>query len=197
MHKQQRTLILLIVLSLGLLVLFLMLPKRPASMAEKESVQMDPDSLKLSQAIELVNGPSPMQGITILRELVAKDSNNVDAHYWLGVFSVKSGQLDKAINRFEKVLGLNPQYMPAMIDLGGVYQQMDSSAVALKYFTRAKELDTTNNYALLFSAQVQERMGLWKEAKENYEQLLRHNSDTIVAKRVNEFIENIDHKLNP
>ena len=82
--------------SLVLLVLFLVLPKQPSSVREKqtETATMNPDSMKLQQAIELVNGPNPMEGITILRDLVAKDSTNIEAQYWLGVFAVKSGQYD-------------------------------------------------------------------------------------------------------
>jgi hypothetical protein len=50
---------------------------------------------------------------------------------------------------------------------------------------------------LLFAAQTQEKLGMMAEAKKNYEQLLRHNSDTIVANRVKDFINKIETKLNP
>jgi tetratricopeptide (TPR) repeat protein len=185
--------------SLVLLVLFLVLPKQPSSVREKqtETATMNPDSMKLQQAIELVNGPNPMEGIAILRDLVAKDSTNIEAQYWLGVFAVKSGQYDKAIKRFNTVLTLDPEYLAATIDLGGVYLEMDSLDTALSYFKRGIEIDSTNNYALLFTAQTQEKAGQLADAKQNYERLLRHNSDTIVTKRIQEFIENIDKKLNP
>jgi Tfp pilus assembly protein PilF len=74
---------------------------------------------------------------------------------------------------------------------------MDSIETALSYFQRGIAIDSTNNYALLFTAQTQEKAGKLADAKRNYEQLLRHNTDTIVTKRIEEFIENIDKKLNP
>jgi tetratricopeptide (TPR) repeat protein len=193
----RRKLILLILLSLGLLVLFLWLPRQPSSSGDKASVPADADSLKLMQAVELVNGPNPMEGILMLRELVQKDSTNIEAQYWLGVFAVKSRQMDKAITRFETVLRINPDYLAACIDLGGVYLEMDSTQKALDYFRRGIEIDSTNNYALLFAAQAEEKLNLLEEARTNYRRLLRHNTDTVVTKRVSEFIESINKKLNP
>jgi tetratricopeptide (TPR) repeat protein len=195
--SKKTSLILLITASLGLLVLFLYMPKLPSTVREKAEKPIDKDSLKLMQAIELVNGPNPMEGITILREIVADDQDNVDAHYWLGVFSVKSGQYDKAIERFNKVMTIEPNYLAAYIDMGGLYMEMDSAQKALYYFNEGVRIDSTNNYALLFAAQTQEKLGMMAEAKKNYEQLLRHNSDTIVANRVKDFINKIETKLNP
>lgn len=195
--SKKTSLILLITASVGLLVLFLNMPKLPSSVREKAEKPIDKDSLKLMQAIELVNGPNPMEGITILREIVADDQDNVDAHYWLGVFSVKSGQYDKAIERFNKVMTIEPNYLAAYIDMGGLYMEMDSAQKALYYFNEGIRIDSTNNYALLFTAQTQEKLGMFVEAKKNYEQLLRHNSDTIVANRVKDFINKIETKLNP
>ncbi|MFY7707198.1 MAG: tetratricopeptide repeat protein [Flavobacteriales bacterium] len=195
--SKKTSLILLITASIGLLVLFLYMPKLPSTIREKAEKPIDKDSLKLMQAIELVNGPNPMEGITILREIVADDQDNVDAHYWLGVFSVKSGQYDKAIERFNKVMTIEPNYLAAYIDMGGLYMEMDSAQKALYYFNEGVRIDSTNNYALLFAAQTQEKLGMMAEAKKNYEQLLRHNSDTIVANRVKDFINKIETKLNP
>ena len=195
--SKKTSLILLITASIGLLVLFLYMPKLPSTIREKAEKPIDKDSLKLVQAIELVNGPNPMEGITILREIVADDQDNVDAHYWLGVFSVKSGQYDKAIERFNKVMTIEPNYLAAYIDMGGLYMEMDSAQKALYYFNEGVRIDSTNNYALLFAAQTQEKLGMMAEAKKNYEQLLRHNSDTIVANRVKDFINKIETKLNP
>jgi tetratricopeptide (TPR) repeat protein len=197
LRKPRIQLYLLLALSLVLIVLFLSMPKQPAEVRSKMDQPLDADSVKLANAIELVNGPNPMEGITILRELEAKDSTNTDVQYWLGVFSVRSGQVEKAIKRYNNVIRLEPTYLAAYIDLGGLYLEMDSAQKALSCFEQGISIDSTNNYALLFAAQTQEKLGMLAEAKENYEQLLRHNEDTIVTKRVNEFIQKIDTKLNP
>jgi len=158
---------------------------------------MDPDSLKLRQAIDLVNGTNPMEGITLLRELIQKDSANVDAQYYLGLFSVKSGQYDKAINRFNTVLKLRPEDIKYQIEVGYQFMVMDSVKLALRCFEKGLELDSTDNNSLFFSAQAFERLGQFADAKRNYETLLRHNSDSIVAAKVTEFIDTLNKKLNP
>jgi tetratricopeptide (TPR) repeat protein len=175
---------------------FFKLPKQPSSAINKVQ-SMDPDSLKLQQAIELVNGADPMAGIMQLRELLAKDSTNVDAHYYLGLFSVKSGQLDKALDRFEKVLTLRPDDIKYQVEVGYQYMVIDSAEMALRCFERGLELDSTDNNSLFFSAQALERLDRPAEAKRNYETLLRHNTDSIVAAKVTEFIEVLNKKLIP
>jgi tetratricopeptide (TPR) repeat protein len=49
------------------------------------------------------------EGIMKLLAVTKKDSNNVRAIYYLGLFSLESGQLQKAEKRFEKLVSLQPQ----------------------------------------------------------------------------------------
>lgn len=155
------------------------------------------DSLKLQQGIELVNGPNPMEGITLLRELIQKDSTNVDAQYYLGLFSVKSGQLDKAEQRFETVLALRPDDIRYQVEVGYQYMVMQKPEKGLLCFEKGLQIDSTDNNSLFFSAQALEQLGRQAEAKKKYEQLLRHNTDEVVAEKVNEYIDNINKKLIP
>jgi tetratricopeptide (TPR) repeat protein len=194
MPKQRLLLTGLIFLSIGLFVLFLVLPKQPASKQKTDAI-MDPDSLKLQQAIELVNGENPMAGITILREMVAEDSTNVDAHYYLGLFSVKSGQLDKAIDRFERVLALRPDDIKYQVEVGYQFMVIDTVDLALQCFNRGLALDSTDNNSLFFSAQALERLNRPAEAKQRYEALLRHNTDSVVTQKVQEFIDSLNIQL--
>jgi len=194
MPKQRILLTLLVLISLGLIVLFLMLPKHPAS-KEVAATTMDPDSLKLQQAVELVNGTNPMAGITLLREMVAEDSTNADAHYYLGLFSVKGGQLDKAIARFEKVIVLRPDDIKYQVEVGYQFMVMDTVSLALQCFERGLQLDSTDNNSLFFSAQALQRLNRPAEAKQRYEALLRHNNDEVVVAKVKEFIDTLNIQL--
>jgi cytochrome c-type biogenesis protein CcmH/NrfG len=65
----------------------------------------------------------PMQGITMLREVEKTDSNNVKLQLSFAFFSVKSGQLDKAIARFNKVLKVDSNYIEAYLHLADAYEQ--------------------------------------------------------------------------
>lgn len=198
MPKHKLWLGLLLVGCIALIVLFLLLPKQPASaLAKVVKTTSNTDSLKLQQGIELVNGPNPMEGITLLRELIQKDSTNVDAQYYLGLFSVKSGQLDKAEQRFETVLTLRPDDIRYQVEVGYQYMVMQKLEKGLICFERGLQIDSTDNNSLFFSAQALEQLGRLAEAKKNYEQLLRHNTDEVVAEKVNEYIDNINKKLIP
>ena len=177
-----------------LIVLFLWLPRLPKSVGQKMD-SLDPDSARLQSAIQLVEGPNPMEGITILRELIAKDSNNVDAQYYLGLFSVRSGQIDKAMNRFRKVLDLRPDDIRYQIEIGYQLFMLDSTEGAIRCFDRALKLDSTDNNSLFFAAQCMTRLGRNKEAVNFYRQLLRHNSDAVVADKVNLYIDTLINTL--
>lgn len=76
----------------------------------------------------------PMKGIMLLREVVATDPNHEMAQYNLGMLSVKSGQLDKAIERFQKVLEINPQRSEMNFYLGQVHLQKGDTASAIKFY---------------------------------------------------------------
>ncbi len=65
----------------------------------------------------------PMKGIGILKEVLNVDSNNVDALTNLGYFSIQSAQYEKAIERFETVLRIDPKNAEAFLYLTDVYVQ--------------------------------------------------------------------------
>ncbi len=76
----------------------------------------------------------PMKGIMLLRDVVAADPNHEMAQYNLGMLSVKSGQLDKAIERFQKVLEINPDRTEMNFYLGQVHLQKGDTAAAIQSY---------------------------------------------------------------
>lgn len=67
---------------------------------------------------------NPMQGIKLLKEVVAENPEHENAQFNLGILSVRSGQLDKAIERFEKVLQINPGKYEARYLLAQTYARL-------------------------------------------------------------------------
>jgi hypothetical protein len=62
------------------------------------------------------------EGIMKLRAVTERDSNHVAAIYQLGIMSIESGQTEKAVKRFEKLLLLQPEnqeYKKILADLKG------------------------------------------------------------------------------
>ena len=45
-----------------------------------------------------------MKGILQLRSLSEKYPENADLHWNMGLFSIQSGQYEKAVTRFEKII---------------------------------------------------------------------------------------------
>lgn len=100
-------------------------------------LEINPDNLnaKTDLGTCYVEGTAqPMKGIMMLREVVQKDPNHEMAQYNLGMLSVKSGQMDKAIERFKTVLKINPNRSEMYFYIGQIYQQQGKDAEALKEY---------------------------------------------------------------
>lgn len=80
-------------------------------------------------------GNSPMTGISKIREVVAKDSNNIFAQYMLGVGGIVSGQFDKAAQRFEKVVKAEPNNLEVLFKLAETYENLGDKQNAIKWYT--------------------------------------------------------------
>lgn len=92
---------------------------------------------------ELNNGGAPMQTIMKLRDLAEKEPNNVEAQYHLGMFSWQTGQYDKAMDRFRKVIALDAKgYPDAYALLGQAYASLDSTDKAIAAIETYKTLVT-------------------------------------------------------
>jgi cytochrome c-type biogenesis protein CcmH/NrfG len=125
------------------IVLLALAPRVPAGKQEL-AAQADPLKIRTAEAVALVNGEDPMRGIMALREILQEDPDNVEAHWHLGLFSVQSGQYDKALERFKRVVDLAGDNVPdAWFYLGRTYATLDSIPQAIeslrKYRTLAQD----------------------------------------------------------
>jgi tetratricopeptide (TPR) repeat protein len=85
---------------------------------------------------------NPMDGITMLREVEKTDSNNVKLQLSFAFFSVKSGQLDRAIERFKKVLRIDSTYIEAYLHLADAYEQQGNTALTIRALEKYGEKTT-------------------------------------------------------
>lgn len=76
----------------------------------------------------------PMRGIALIREVAEKDPQNAFAQYMMGLGSTISGQWPKAIERFEKVLALEPQNLEVILRLADAYKTSGDKANAKKKY---------------------------------------------------------------
>jgi tetratricopeptide (TPR) repeat protein len=85
------------------------------------------------------NGAAPMEGIMKIREVAARDSNNMFAQFMLGYGGLASGQLDKAAERFRKVVSREPGNKEAIFLLAETYERMGNKAEARKWYENGKK----------------------------------------------------------
>ncbi len=79
---------------------------------------------------------NPMQGITKIKEVVDTDSTNSYGQFILALGGKKSGQYDKAIERFLTVLKIKPNHIEAMIHLAECYELTDQKEKAIEWYTK-------------------------------------------------------------
>jgi tetratricopeptide (TPR) repeat protein len=104
-----------------------------------------------------VGGPEEtMKGIQQLLSVVHKDSNNMKAQMMLGVGGYVSGQYDKAIERLQKVITVQPENLEAIAFLADTYAAKGDKKEAIKWYLISKRLVNDPHY----SQEVDERIKL-------------------------------------
>ena len=91
-----------------IMFMVLLFPNVSKEFSDKNTNQNILDT-KVQSAVKMIESGegNPMEAIFALREVVELDSNHRDAQFYLGQFSIMSGQWNKAIDRFKKVLRIN------------------------------------------------------------------------------------------
>ena len=168
------------------------IPRQPAGIATEaipttleEAVAVDP----VTAAVEKVRGASPMEGILELKALAEANPPNVDAVIELGRFSIQSGQLDKAKERFVQAIDLAPERAEPLVQLGMLELDGGNPAEALIHFERAVLVDSTSHNAWFFQAQCHERLGNPGLALAGYQRFLPLSPDTIIEQAVRQRID--------
>jgi len=117
--------------------------------ALEKANKLMPENLdaKAGLGVAYVNGgaPSPMQGISLLLEVVGKDPQNRLANFNLGLFSMKSGQYDKAVPRFKTIIAQKPAY-DVYFYLAESYKQLGMKKEAIDAYEKSKELMPATDY---------------------------------------------------
>lgn len=96
------------------------------------------DALNNLAMIEIYRKEDVMNGVQKLLKVVKLDQNNEMAIYQLGILAIKSGQTDKAIERFEKLVSLQPQNKEYHKNLALLYNQKGNTSEAEKHAAKAK-----------------------------------------------------------
>ena len=185
--------ILTVVLGAALLAFVLWMPRQPKmerDLIVSEDVISETDPV--AEAVELVSGPNPMEGVMALRALAEQEEPNVEAVVWLGVFGVQSGQLDKARERYSQALVLEPGHLEATWQLAMLDMEEEAYDRAVVGFEACMKGDSAYSNGLFFTARCYEAMGKPEAAIIRYQEYLPFASDTVIANRVMDFITRLE-----
>ena len=130
--------VILIVSALATVVLLYILPTPNANYRVIEAVSEDNSSAKLTgsekvqKALKMLeDGSPPMQAIQLLKQVEADEPENQEALFYLGDFSLKTGQFDKAIPRLKKLTELIPSSPQYWYMLGQAYEMNKQNTEAI------------------------------------------------------------------
>ncbi len=85
------------------------------------------------------DGSGPMAGIMKVRSVAERDSTNMYAQYMLGLGGLMSGQLDKAVERFEKVAAAQPENVEVLFRLAELNERLERKSDAIKWYQVIRE----------------------------------------------------------
>ena len=119
----------------------------------EKAVQQNPGNLdaKTDLALCYAEGTgNPMQGIMLLRDVVTQNPGHENAQYYLGMLSIRSGQMQKAIDRFSNVIEINPARYDVYFLRGSTYMKLGEKEKAKKDFEKVR--NESGNAAMMGEA---------------------------------------------
>jgi outer membrane protein len=128
---------------------FALQPEKQKTMAEKaqfwlgKSIEANPKNLeaRTKMAMTYLSSSSPMKGIQMMREVLAEDPKNEFTLFNMGMLSIQSGQFDRAIERLNELIVVNPNHIQGQLLLGVAYMNKGNKEKARLQFEKVKKLD--------------------------------------------------------
>lgn len=109
----------------------------------RQSLMVNPhnDTTKLALAAGFIEGThETMEGVQVLLDITHDKPEHIPANLMLGRLAVQSGQLDKAIERFETVLSQEPENTEALYFMAEAYKSKGHKEKAIELFEACKKI---------------------------------------------------------
>lgn len=82
----------------------------------------------------------PMQAVLTIRDIAEEHPENVKAQFTLGVMSMQTGQYEKAIERFQKVIAIDENQFEAHRWLGKAHLALSDTLASKNAYSKALNL---------------------------------------------------------
>ncbi len=109
----------------------------------EKALELNPENenAKINMAVAYLEGQTePMKGVMLLKEITDKDPDNITANLILGKYGIVSGQFDKAVQRFEKVLAVDSLNADAYLYLAQAYESLGEKEKAIEMLVKCRSL---------------------------------------------------------
>jgi outer membrane protein len=108
----------------------------------KKVLDANPKNLDVKTKLAMTYVSSnPMQGVTMLREVLAEDPKNEAALLNMGMLSIQSGQYERAVERLEELVKINPNHTQGQLLLGIALMNTGDKERAKQQFEKVKQMD--------------------------------------------------------
>jgi cytochrome c-type biogenesis protein CcmH/NrfG len=129
-----------------------------AIFAYQKALELNPKGLdaQTGLGVAYVSGTqNPMQGIQMLLAVVKEEPKNIKANLNLGMFSMKSGQFQKAVDRFKTINALQPS-PESWFYLATSYENLGQKPEAILAYQKSKELAADPNLSAFIDRKINE-----------------------------------------
>jgi tetratricopeptide (TPR) repeat protein len=135
------------------------------------------------KALASMYSGNPRAAVEDFLKLLARDSHNSLARYYLGDAYLRSRQPDSAIREWTNALQFDPSYVPAAEALGAVWIGRQDYAKAQAAFQKALAIAPGDSVALLGLGTAEEHLGLLPDALQHLESACKMMPDSASCNR--------------
>jgi tetratricopeptide (TPR) repeat protein len=108
----------------------------------KKVLDANPKNLDVKTKLAMTYvSTNPMQGVTMLREVLAEDPKNEAALLNMGMLSIQSGQYERGVERLEELVKINPKHTQGQLLLGIALMNTGDKKRARQQFEKVKQMD--------------------------------------------------------
>jgi len=142
--KKEGYIAIVIAVIIAVAMYFIPRSPEPSTMEDgHEHTTEQPDSLEVmvAQAVEMLNTGTapPMQAIGLLRKVLDIEPKHINANFYLGYFSIMSGQFDKAEERLSVVIERLPDNADAYFLMAQAKKGLGDIPSAKEYLSKCLE----------------------------------------------------------
>jgi len=143
--------------------------------AIKEAFALNPGLAELNKAEIALSGGELEEAEKLLRDLLARDPDNVKALRMLAIIAVESSHFKAARKMIERALKLRPGFIPGWNDLANLHMKQDRYEKALEAVQNALELDPQMAQTWIVKGNILTRAQRHEESLDAYRHALKLN----------------------